>query len=126
MFDGCSKLTTFSSDLSSLTDGSYMFYNCTNLVTFASDLSKLDNGYYMFYNCNLSLDSIECIADSLPTVDTSQNNHYIDIGTLVTASTYAPIEKPSQQINWKETMYGPAIIKMENKGWVVATNNIRI
>ena len=51
MFYNCSNLTTFTSDLSSLTNGSYMFYNCSNLTTFTSDLSSLTNGYNMFSGC---------------------------------------------------------------------------
>ena len=51
MFGKCGSLTNFTSDLSSLTDGNYMFYNCNALTTFTSDLSSLTNGNYMFYNC---------------------------------------------------------------------------
>ena len=51
MFVDCSYLTTFSSDLSSLTNADYMFYNCTSLTSFDSDLSKVADGRYMFYNC---------------------------------------------------------------------------
>ena len=43
-------LTEFSSDLSSLTDGAFMFFECPNLTTFISDLSSLRNGYCMFGN----------------------------------------------------------------------------
>ena len=52
MFYNCSNLTTFTSDLSSLTDGSFMFSYCSNITTFTSDLSSLTNGYQMFYNCS--------------------------------------------------------------------------
>ena len=51
MFNHCSNLTEFSSDLSSLTNGNHMFYSCDNLKTFSSDLSSLTNGYYMFHYC---------------------------------------------------------------------------
>ena len=55
MFQYCSNLTTFTSDLSSLTNGNSMFYNCYNLTTFTSDLSSLIDGGRMFYGCsNLS------------------------------------------------------------------------
>ena len=53
MFYNCEKLTTFNSDLSSLSDGSYMFYGCTNLTTFNSDLSSLSDGSYMFSRTGL-------------------------------------------------------------------------
>ena len=59
MFRMCSNLTTFSSDssgspvnLSSLTDGTYMFQKCSALTTFNSDLSSLTNGDNMFSNCS--------------------------------------------------------------------------
>ena len=52
MFEYCSSLTTFISDLKSLTNGYAMFYNCSNLTAFSSDLSSLTNAYGMFYNCS--------------------------------------------------------------------------
>ena len=51
MFNNCYNLTTFDSDLSSLTEGSYMFNNCNTLVSFNSNLSSFTNGDYMFNNC---------------------------------------------------------------------------
>ena len=51
MFAGCDNLTTFTSDLSSLTNGSAMFAVCTNLESFSSDISSLTNGGNMFHNC---------------------------------------------------------------------------
>lgn len=54
MFFDCENLTTFTSDLSSLTDGGGMFSSCKNLTTFTSDLSSLTNGEYMFSGTNLT------------------------------------------------------------------------
>ena len=51
MFANCNQLTSFSSDLSSLMNGTYMFANCTKLTSFTSDLSSLTSCSYMFYNC---------------------------------------------------------------------------
>jgi hypothetical protein len=51
MFNGCRKLTSFSSDLSSLTNGEYMFNGCNKLTSFSSDLSNLKDGDMMFYGC---------------------------------------------------------------------------
>ena len=48
----CTKLTTFSSDLSNLTDGHDMFTYCDNLTSFSSNLSNLTDGYQMFYDCS--------------------------------------------------------------------------
>ena len=50
MFYLCSALTAFTSDLSSLTEGVRMFGGCS-FTTFTSDLSSLTNGGMMFYNC---------------------------------------------------------------------------
>ena len=59
MFAGCSNLTSFSSDLSSLTDGHGMFSGCDNLTSFGSDLSNLISGGHMFDSCSglVSFDS---------------------------------------------------------------------
>ena len=62
MFIDCTNLTTFTSDLSSLTNGEGMFWQCSNLSSFTSDssgstmdLSSLTNGEFMFLGCsNLS------------------------------------------------------------------------
>ena len=62
-FYSVNALETFIGDLSSLTNGSGMFCHCSNLTTFTSDLSSLTNGYIMFDWTNLSLESVECIAD---------------------------------------------------------------
>ena len=59
MFDFCENLTTFSSDLSSLTCGAEMFYCCNNLTTFNSDLSSLTEGDNMFNECE-NLISFSC------------------------------------------------------------------
>ena len=52
MFQGCSHLTTFSSNLSKLTNGGSMFYYCSNLESFSSDLSSLIDGINMFKYCS--------------------------------------------------------------------------
>lgn len=80
-----------------------MFYNCTNLTTFIGDLSSLTGGQSMFGNCNLDAESLECIAETLPTVTGSPS---IDLGTLGGAN--------------------PAHLKaahtIQTKGWVVYSN----
>ena len=56
MFSNCRNLTNFENDLPSLITGEYMFDTCDNLTTFASDLSSLTDGDYMFGYCtNLEL-----------------------------------------------------------------------
>ena len=55
MFYGCRNLGSFTSNLSSLTNSEYMFRDCENLTSFTTDLSSLTNSYGMFYQCeNLS------------------------------------------------------------------------
>ena len=56
MFDGCTNLTSFNGDLSSLTNGYEMFRDCTKLNSFnyKNGLQKIENGYCMFYNTELS------------------------------------------------------------------------
>ena len=76
MFSASAEIETFCGDLSSMTNGSSMFYNCAKLTSFTSDLSSLTNGRNMFTGCKLDADSLECIAETLPTVTGS---HEIDI-----------------------------------------------
>jgi hypothetical protein len=52
MFYCYSNLTSFSSDLSKLTNGTDMFCGCDNLTTFdGGELSSLTNAYDMFAYC---------------------------------------------------------------------------
>ena len=67
-FYECTALESFIGDLSSLEDGDAMFCGCSNLTTFISDLSSLAIAHGMFYGCKLNTESLECIADTLPTV----------------------------------------------------------
>jgi len=54
MFSSCKNLTTFNNDLSSLTNGGFMFCDCTNLTTFNHDLSSLIDGASMFSSTSLT------------------------------------------------------------------------
>jgi hypothetical protein len=51
MFSYCINLASFTSDLPNLTNGNNMFQDCYKLETFSSDLSSLENGRSMFYYC---------------------------------------------------------------------------
>ena len=56
MFNHCTNLITFNSDLSSLQNGADMFLQCGNLETFNAELPKLIYGTNMFSYCaNLTL-----------------------------------------------------------------------
>ena len=55
MFSHTKTLKSFDADLSSLTDGARMFYYCSALTTFISDLSNLTEGDGMFSRCNFNM-----------------------------------------------------------------------
>jgi hypothetical protein len=65
MFDNCSNLTSFTSDLSSLSDGYYLFNRCSKLTSFNSNLSSLLRGNQMFYGCKLNSESLQNIANTI-------------------------------------------------------------
>ena len=69
MFSWCNKLTTFTFDLSSLENGAFMFRICTKLTTFTSDLSSLINGYEMFVRTKLTPQSVMYIVDSIKDIN---------------------------------------------------------
>lgn len=56
MFRGCDALTSFDSDLSSMSFGHGMFQGCAKLTSFDSALSKLFDGRDMFYGCSALVD----------------------------------------------------------------------
>ena len=66
MFAMCG-LTSFSSDLSSLTDANSMFANCENLTSFSSGLPSLTSGQGMFDSCKLDAQSVKNIIDTINT-----------------------------------------------------------
>ena len=104
MFTYCTNLTTFTTDLSSLTRGENMFGSCYNLTTFNSNLSSLTAGSYMFHNCKLDTNSVKNIAE---TINTVTNNPSIHIGIGSTT--------PSEE----EHTY---LTQIHNKGWKVYVN----
>jgi hypothetical protein len=54
-----------------------MFFGCKNLTSFSSDLSSLTHGYQMFEGCKLDAQSVANIVHTLPTLE---SNGRIDIG----------------------------------------------
>lgn len=107
MFYQCEILTEFNSDLSSLTDGRDMFYG-TSLAEFDSDLSSLTNGDNMFGETNLSLKSVECIAETIPTIDT--------MSTLTI--TWNP-----QLTEDKRQSFVDILSRIVDKGWTLLTDS---
>jgi hypothetical protein len=75
MFEYCSNLTEFTSDLSALNYSTCMFYGCSNLTSFSSDLSSLTDGEKMFKCCNLDTASIKNIAKTLRFVNKDSEIH---------------------------------------------------
>ena len=63
-----------------LTCGIQMFNGCSALTSFCGDLSSLTIGNDMFYNCKLDAESLECIAETLPTVTADLTKGSITIG----------------------------------------------
>ena len=130
------NLHTFIGDIGKLKMGWHMFAD-TNLETFIGDLSSLESGGVrsssgMFYNTNLSLESVECIADTIR-----------DLIANPIASTFAPLPPPVPpsyttetisngviHISWKsltaDTELQKSLVKEMNKivqkGWMVVTN----
>jgi hypothetical protein len=67
-----------------------MFKGCTGLTVFVGDLSSLTSGVDMFNGCTLDAESLEILAANLPTV----SGGTIDIGasTNATAEVIAEIK----------------------------------
>ena len=90
-------LTSWVADLSNLTVGDEMFKDCTGLTTFIGDLSSLTSGVDMFAGCSLTVESVEFIADTLPTVTS---------GTITLGN--------------RTDAHNDAVAEIEAKGWTVA------
>lgn len=100
------NINTFIGDLSSLTNGMSMFTNDYQLTTFISDLSSLTVGRDMFSRTNLSLESVECIADTINTFSAQ-----IDISWQT-----LPAEESERQALVNE------LSRIVDKGWTLGTN----
>ena len=105
MFYNRTALTTFNSDLSSLTDGYHMFYYCKNLSEFNSDLSSLTDGTMMFDNCRLNSQSLKNIADTIATNNTNYAGLDIGIGN-----------------SWPTSEQKTYLTQIYNKRWNVYVN----
>lgn len=101
-------MTTFIGDLSSLINGEIMFYYCTALTTFIGDLSSLENGEGMFSDTQLSVESVEIIADTLPEITNS---------ATITISLQTPPSSTTEL-----TAYMTAMTPIVDKGWKLDTN----
>lgn len=123
-FYGRSALETFIGDLSSLRNGCGMFSGCSSLTTFIGDLSSLEIGGNnaqnssnggIFNRTNLSVESVEIIADTLP------ENPEVDVDT----------QKGTIGISWdvltsdttERQKLVDALSGVLDKGWVLFTNS---
>ena len=127
-FYNCSALETFIGDLSSLKSGIVMFGGCYNLTTFIGDLSSLEKGgnivkpgsvssYYggMFVNTNLTVESVENIADTLP------ENPVVNVGT--SEGTIGISWKELTTVTEERQELVDALCGVLDKGWVLVTNS---
>lgn len=87
-------LSEVSSDFSALEIGTQMFFGCTNLTSFIGELSSLEVADGMFAKCLLDESSLIYIADSIKNLIIGKNNHtnktnfgHIDIGYEVTENS---------------------------------------
>jgi hypothetical protein len=110
MFEGCDGLTSFDTDLSSVTNGSSMFYACSALTDFNSSLTNLTNGSYMFYRCKLNYASLSNIANTIKDVNglESGSDSYSDVYTYiditygeVTAAEVTSVKLALEEKGWQ-------------------------
>lgn len=73
-----------------------MFHDCYELTTFTSDLSSLTNGNYMFYYCKLNATSLANIASTINDVNGKlATSPTLDIGTEHSFDNLTDDEKTS-------------------------------
>jgi hypothetical protein len=125
-FYQCTALETFIGDLSSLKDGHGMFEDCTSLTTFIGDLSSLESGtinmsagggygHGMFGDTNLTVESVENIADTLP------ENPVVDTDSRKGCITISWYQLTSDTAERQELV--DALSGVLDKGWVLVTNS---
>lgn len=113
MFAACTNLASVISDLSSLNDGYHFFYNSRKLTTFIGDLSSLESGSSMFDSTNLSLESVECIADTINVITDIEG--YRGNGTITISWFTLPAEDKRQALV-------DELSRIVDKGWTLNTN----
>ena len=114
-----SKLESFSSNLSSLTNGDSLFYNCTALTSFSSNLSTLTDGHNMFYGCKLDTASVQNIADTIKVVSSTEDEY----GCCSSQNNTINISIGNNSPNEQESA---AFHKMADKGWTVYVNGNQV
>jgi hypothetical protein len=125
MFNGCDNLESFDSDLPNLTNGREMFFYCEKLTSFNGDLSSLTDGYYMFGYCwNLTSFSsdLSSLTDGYRMFDSCKLDTASVQNIADTINTYnGTISigiKSSKPYEQEET----ALNTIASKGWTVYVN----
>jgi hypothetical protein len=123
MFIACENLNSFTGELSSLTNGIGMFESCTNLTSFTSDLSSLTDGTWMFADCKLNAKSFITIIHTLPQRDEMPTEEEQNSGIgCITIGVGADENEEDINLFFKECDYDtPEEImeEIESKNWIV-------
>lgn len=122
-FYNCHALTTFIGDLSSLKYAQGMFSGCSSLETFIGDLSSLEYGTVsltsgstgMFTGTNLSVESVENIADTLPTIVADTTKNLYGVIQITWNSLTSDAAKQQELVD--------ALSGIVDKGWALVTNS---
>ena len=122
-FYDCDALTTFIGDLSSLKYAHGMFSGCSSLETFIGDLSSLEYGTVsltsgstgMFTGTNLSVESVENIADTLPTIVADTTKNLYGVIQITWNSLTSDAAKQQELVG--------ALSGIVDKGWALVTNS---
>lgn len=103
MFENCKNLTMFEGTLDTLIDGTNMFKNDTNLTHFSSNLTRLVKGDYMFSKCKLDRPSVSRIVKTIRRVGKTENKsqYPLHIGVDKTKFTDVEIENITTILNRK-------------------------
>lgn len=97
-----------------------MFEGCANLTSFASDLSSLTNGEGMFYGCKLDAQSVANIIhfipqrDAKPTTTDGDGNITIGIGIANTEEAKQAFAEELYCIDWADLNK-----EFDDKNWIV-------
>jgi hypothetical protein len=119
MFYGCSKLTAFEiSNTSNLSDATGMFSGCTSLETFNGDCSKIIRyACNMFQGCKLNKESVQRIADTLPTYQPPTKKSE-DVNKPGNITIHVNKSLPQEDLDYIKSLFNT----IKEKGWTVSTN----
>ena len=117
MFENCSSLSEFVTDMCELKIGKAMFKNCTNLSSFTSSLPSLYNGNEMFLGCKLDLDSLMYIAYSINNVSGLKGDEERDMDFRLHLGI-------DNKISFKEDVRD-FLLEIEQRGWEIYLNDTK-